>query len=508
MPDLQFEHVVVLMLENRSFDHIFGYLGIGEGLPPGGATNYLTPGDKTTTAFSSRKGGDYVAVGQGPLHSVKEVDLQLFGKTNVSGSQPASDAVLNGFVASFENALRYDLKRAPTNSELQQVMNCFDPVQLPVLSTLARNFVLCDHWFSDIPGPTMPNRAFVHAATSQGYTYNANWKPNFTCDTLYERIDRVPSLSWRSYYHDQDDILELYPALKSDASNHVLFDANFLTDVANDGLATYSFITPAFLGKNHVTINSMHAPQDVRPAEKLVADVYGALQSHENVWQKTLFVIVFDEHGGYYDHVVPPATVSPDGIAGRTDQKFLVPFDFKRLGLRVPAILVSPWFEPAVDSTVYSHSTIPGSIIDAFQLPGGFLTERDKHAAKLTQKYLLADKRRKWRAAPELTVPAQPQSLDPTQRDILDGSVNLDPHPEKRDVLRTQDIHDHRQATDFVRTQIAKNLEHRLASRRGATKGKTLTAENQLPSTQVSPARIQELELSAHRPPSPRADPL
>jgi hypothetical protein len=77
-----------------------------------------------------------------------------------------------------------------------------------------------------------------------------------------------------------------------------------------------------------------------------------------------------------------------------------------------------------------------------------------------------------------------------------------------RNVLRTQDIHDHRQATDFVRTQIAKNLEHRLASRGRATRGKTLTAENQLPSTEVSPARIKELELSAHHPPAPRADPL
>ena len=93
----------------------------------------------------------------------------------------------------------------------------------------------------------------------------------------------------------------------------------------------------------------MHAPADVRPAEKLVADVYGALRANPDVWKKTLLIVLFDEHGGYYDHVPPPATVSPDGIAGRIDQTFLVPFDFKRLGLRVPAILVSPWFKPAVD---------------------------------------------------------------------------------------------------------------------------------------------------------------
>jgi phospholipase C len=79
-------------------------------------------------------------------------------------------------------------------------MNCFEPVQLPVLSTLAQNFVLCDHWFADVPGPTMPNRAFVHAATSQGYTWNANWKPKFTCKTIYDRIAAKPGCTWRSYY--------------------------------------------------------------------------------------------------------------------------------------------------------------------------------------------------------------------------------------------------------------------------------------------------------------------
>jgi phospholipase C len=168
MKKLLFQHVVVLMLENRSFDHLFGYLGIGEGLPAAGATNYLKPGDHTSKAFSTRKGGDYTAVGQGPSHSLKQTNEQLFGVTKptpaVSGKAPTMD----GFVSSFDTVLKYDLKRAPTDNEIQQVMNCFDPIQIPVLSTLAKNFVLCDHWFADVPGPTMPNRAFVHAATSQG----------------------------------------------------------------------------------------------------------------------------------------------------------------------------------------------------------------------------------------------------------------------------------------------------------------------------------------------------
>ena len=201
MARLLFDHFVVLMLENRSFDHLFGYLEIGDGVPQGGATNYLKPNDNTSEKFVSRKGGDYTAIGEGPSHSVKQTNEQLFGKTEPPANVVVAEPVMDGFVSSFAVSLRYDLRCEPTSSELQQVMNCFDPVQLPVLSTLAKNFVLCDRWFADVPGPTMPNRAFVHAATSQGYTDNAGWKPKFTCKTLYDRINADRSSSWRVYSH-------------------------------------------------------------------------------------------------------------------------------------------------------------------------------------------------------------------------------------------------------------------------------------------------------------------
>src|SRR6266851_7261169 len=105
MAKLLFDHFVVLMLENRSFDHLFGYLGIGDGLK-GGAINYLKPGDKASPAFSSREGGDYTAIGQGPSHSLKETNMQLFGKTNVPANMPADQATMSGFVASFATSLK------------------------------------------------------------------------------------------------------------------------------------------------------------------------------------------------------------------------------------------------------------------------------------------------------------------------------------------------------------------------------------------------------------------
>ncbi|HEY4407757.1 MAG TPA: alkaline phosphatase family protein, partial [Xanthobacteraceae bacterium] len=195
------------------------------------------------------------------------------------------------------------------------------------------------------------------------------------------------------------------------------------------------------------------------------------------------------------------ATVSPDDIPGRTDQPFLVPFDFKRLGLRVPAILVSPWFKPAVDSTVYSHSTIPGSVIDALQLPGGFLTKRDENAAKLTAKYLVDDGSHVWRTdTPDLTVSVQPQALDMMQREILDGTVHLDPHPEQRNPLRTKDIQDPEQAKRFMRTQISKHLEHFFASNGQPHLAAKLSADDQSATPAISPSRISELRGSENLP--------
>jgi len=494
MTTLLFDHVIVLMLENRSFDHLFGYLGVGEGVAGVTARNFLIPGDATSPVFLGRQGGDFVAIGQGPPHSLKETNEQLFGSTQVAANVPADQATLTGFVAAFKASLTHDLKRSPTDSELQQVMNGFTPSQLPVLSTLATSFVLCDHWFADVPGPTMPNRAFVHAATSQGYTWNANWAPTFTCQTLYDRLSATPSRSWRVYYHDKNEVLELYPKVRKDPSNHVRFESNFLTDVAGNRLATYSFITPAFIGSAQQPVNSMHAPADVRPAEKLVADVYSALRAQPEVWTKTLLIVLFDEHGGYYDHVVPPACVPPDNIPGRTDQPFLVPFAFNRLGLRVPAILISPWFTPAVDSTVYSHATIPGTIIEAFGLRSGFLTKRDAAAAKLTR-YLVDDGMRRLRTeTPDVAVPVQPLPLDAMQREVLAGSVHLDPHPASRIELRTRDIQDPEQAKQFMRTQVAKHLEHYFASGGKPAAGSGMRAPNQAPASMISPARIAELQ--------------
>jgi phospholipase C len=155
----------------------------------------------------------------------------------------------------------------------------------------------------------------------------------------------------------------------------------FEQDIAEGRLANYSFINPRFIENwGHLMdgfewVNSQHAPCDVRPGEMLIAQVYNALRRNEDVWKKTLLVILYDEHGGFYDHVPPPAGVpNPDGLVSKDP-----PFDFTRLGPRTPAILISPWLPRQLDSTVYEHSSLLATVKKLFHLKD-FLTERDRHA--------------------------------------------------------------------------------------------------------------------------------
>jgi hypothetical protein len=127
------------------------------------------------------------------------------------------------------------------------------------------------------------------------------------------------------------------------------------------------------------------------------------------------------------------------------------------------------------------------------------LTERDRQAAKLTQKYLINDGTHTWRdQTPDVDVPMQPRLIDVMQREILDASVNVDPDPTQQDTMRTRDIRDPAQAREFVGVQMAKRLEHNFAARTGALP--TASAYNELPTPMVSPARIAELRRPAQPP--------
>jgi hypothetical protein len=155
--------------------------------------------------------------------------------------------------------------------------------------------------------------------------------------------------------------------------------------VADGTLGQYVFIEPAF-GEDHQpesAINSMHAPHDVRPGDRLVADVYQALRQNEQLWARTLFILTFDEHGGFYDHVIPPAVDNPDGVVGQKSSQAPA-FGFDRLGLRVPAIIASPWVAKGqVAHDEFRHTSIIATVREAFGL-GGPLSRRDYSARTLS----------------------------------------------------------------------------------------------------------------------------
>lgn len=374
------QHVVVLMLENRSFDHLFGLYAPAEGLGSGDYSNLLRPleDESATNVRIHAKGGAPWAIdkGLGPSHSLNGTTLQLFG----SKEGPTSTAPRNsGFVASYASALRSDNVR-PKMGDVAKVMLSFEHQRLPAISKLAEEFVLCDHWFAEVPGPTQPNRLYVHAGTSAGYAHN-DWAHVFDFDTVYNRLEERQK-TWATYFSDDNEVAK-FSKVNDRTESFRVFEDKFVADAKAGQLPNYTFVIPRFAASGAgEPVNSMHAPDDIRPGDTLIADVYEALRANEEAWAKTLLIVTFDEHGGFFDHVEPAATVNPDGInspAPGDPASFAPKFDFSRLGLRVPTLLISPLLPKGkVVSTAYQHTSIIATLRELWGL--GPLTKRDAAA--------------------------------------------------------------------------------------------------------------------------------
>ena len=411
------EHVIVLMLENRSFDHLLGSLPDVSG--PVGCSN-IDPKDGSTVPVTfdadffspalpdPSKNGEMVG---DPEHEFIPVNRQLFG---VDSPGPGAPVTCGGFIAAGRQSGNADADRAA-----REVMKCFDTrTKLPTMAALAAEFVVCDHWFSSVPGPTWPNRLFVHAATSFGALDDT--KTLYSGVTLYDRLDAA-GVDWAIYYHDIPQAACLHELI--DREDHAdrrcmrQID-NFYQDVsahradppARRTLPSYVFIEPGYfepahtIGGRFVDLlksilhffhlpvkpskthpNDQHSPHDVRLGEHLIADVYDALRANEEVWQHCLFVVLHDEHGGLYDHEHPGPAVPPDSHRAMSP-----PFAFDRLGLRVPAILISPYLHPQIDHTAYEHASIVRMVRTHFCPGAQPLTDRDA-AAAVPRRDLFAD---------------------------------------------------------------------------------------------------------------------
>lgn len=473
------EHVLVLVLENRAFDHMLGFLPRTGALAKlagltGSESNLRDPFDPDSQAFPVRRGASYkIVTGRGPAHQLPGANVQLTGWKG--GPTPEHPVKNNGFVASYIEELTSEGFKNPSDDEIAAVMEYFTPEQMPAISTLAREFCLCDHWFSSVPGPTMPNRLYIHAATSAGYAYN-DWGHEFGFRTVYNNLEDA-GRTWRVYYSNDNEALK-FSQLDRDHNLFRLLDERFYDDVAAGDLPSYSYLVPRFLGNEVVGVNTEHAPSDVRCGEHLLANIYNALRANPGVWEKCLFVLIYDEHGGFYDHVAPPANVpNPDGLTSPgpgMNAQWAPTFDFTRLGLRVPAILVSPWIAPSLDQTVYEHASISATLKRLWDLPD-YLTKRDK-AANSFERWITGDGLKLRRDCIEkLPTPELPSKeeiatqsqvpLDDIQRDILSGAPQLHPDPSQRTMDEVNKITTQAEASAYMAKMVKLHLDYHTAAR-------------------------------------------
>jgi phospholipase C len=330
-------HVVVLMMENHSFDRVLGWMKEQypniEAIDPGSAGWNPDYPDHDVTLFQEQTTSRNI--GNDPGHDLDNVLRQI---ANVNAN------VNQGFVSDF--AQKYPQAGL---AERKEVMGYYPYGYLPALHFLAYNFVVCDHWFSSLPGPTWPNRFFVHSGTSLGhvdmpegvFNPNLHW---YDQRTLYDELDDA-RIDWRIYHGDFPQSLLLVHQL--DKLDHYRKFDQWASDVQAGDLPPYVFIEPYYFGTEE---NDQHPPHDILRGDLLVAQVFNALHSNKAVFERTLLVVLYDEHGGFYDHVSPPATVAPDANTKT--------YAFNQLGVRVPAILVSPWLNRGFNSTVFDHTSL------------------------------------------------------------------------------------------------------------------------------------------------------
>ncbi len=377
-------HIVVLMLENRSFDHMLGYLYADSGNVS--AAGQAFDGLTGTESNPNAKGAAvpvfkidpsdkyaYFMPGADPGEGYSATNNQLFGTATAPDPAVASNS---GFVTDFAYTLAWQAKD-PSWSILpgtvaSNIMGMFTPQMLPVLSGLARGFAVCDQWFSSAPTETLPNRAFVCAATSQGHMDDTT--KTFTSPTIFGLLS-AQNLPWAIYGYDAQPLTRLdFPDIAHAPAEHFGEFADFQKAAAAGTLGAYTFLEPSW----ESTGNSQHPNYNVALGEQLIHDVYYALRNGP-AWNETLLIITYDEHGGCYDHVPPPAgAVPPDNSAGEYG------FDFKRFGVRVPTVLVSPLiaagsvFRVAPGTMPLDHTSILKTIERRWQLDA--LTARDAAA--------------------------------------------------------------------------------------------------------------------------------
>ena len=416
------DHVVVLMFENRSFDNLLGRLyepgevesfeGVSgkelsnpvpdwaEHRPAEGVLRYeVAPSMNTPNPDSGEE--------------LPHINTQLFGtldeanrfklEPGESFNEPREGQLpsMDGFVADYISVLTDELGRQPTVEEYAQIMTGYTPEQMPVMSAIARGFATFDHWFCDVPTCTYPNRSFFHAGSSSGFVVNTSPPGSFPrenkAETLFERLEAA-GLTWKVYcdppsHYSLTGIIHASRLAPRFATNF-FSTRQFFEDAENGELPTYSFIEPQIIGWNH---NDMHPPfggvvatmakakgldaeglhfdppSSLIAGEDLLARIYDAIRSSSSTTGSnhlnTTLLVTFDEHGGTYDHVPPPAAVPPDGN-GTPGQ---MGFTFDRSGVRIPTLAISAWIpEKTVVNAEHRATSLLATMRERYNLGDPF----------------------------------------------------------------------------------------------------------------------------------------
>ena len=415
------DHVVLVLFENRSFDNLLGRLyapgdvrafeGVvgkdlhnpvpdwAEHAPPGGLVPY-----RIATGMDEPDpdpGEEYPHTNTQLFNVLDEANRCKDATEMVApynAPPPGRPATMDGFVTDYISFLTVELGRQPTFEEYGQIMTGYTPEQVPVISALARGFGVFDHWFSEVPSQTLPNRSFWTSATSSGFVVNrpvTNFMRHHTAETIFDRLERC-GRTWKVYILEPGPLSFTgfihMPRLRDRFATHFVPFAEFERDAAEGTLPDFSLIEPNLMaghGDYHPAFGRalipglevlMDAPSSILAGEAFLGRIYDAVRSAtsptgSNAFNTMLFV-GFDEPGGTYDHV-PPGPVPPPDPGAPPGQ---LGFAFDRSGYRVPAVVVSPWVpEGTVCTEEYRHTSLLATLRSVWDLGDPF-TARDAAA--------------------------------------------------------------------------------------------------------------------------------
>jgi phospholipase C len=369
--DIPIDHFVIMMQENRSFDHYFGRLpAAGHADVDGIPANASNPDAQNDPVFA--------------FHT------EQYCIEDVAHSWNASHLQYNGGLND-----QFVITNDPGG---ERAMGYMEESDLPFYYGLAKTFAIGDRFFCSLLGPTFPNRFYFLTGTSDGRINNR--LDAYTRESIFDRLNDA-GVSYKIY-----SAQFAFALLLGEPQTPL---ADFFTDAAAGTLPQVSYVDPAFFFEAQ---NDEHPPSNPQLGQQFVESIYNALVASPN-WPSSALIITYDEHGGFYDHVPPPPACIPDDVPPELGPNSFVA-EFDRYGFRVPIIVASPWAKPGhVSHQVYDLTSILRLLQLRFDLPA--LTKRDANAAPITDLFDFS--------GPQLLAPpALPAAvIDPVQQLICDG---------------------------------------------------------------------------------------